>query len=148
MRQGQRGAADARNRPRIVTDNEWRTADGDKILDEKRTISFYDLGPDLGRARLLVVDSDLFADVCPITFGDTKEGSFGVRVRTDLTEEKGKGEITNADGKIGREGPTVLGPPLGVVRLLRADRRQGVGMAILADPANPYPSAGTPAATA
>ncbi len=131
----------SKERTCIVTDNEWRTADGDKILDEKRTISLYDLGPDLDRARLLVVDSDLIADVCPIVFGDTKEGSFGVRVRTDLTEEKGKGKITNADGKVGEKGPDgcwgrvsawcdYSGP---------IDGRE-VGVAVLADPTNPYPS--------
>ncbi|HVS39592.1 MAG TPA: DUF6807 family protein, partial [Gemmataceae bacterium] len=84
-------AQQSKEQTRIVTDNEWLTADGEKIMDEKRMISLYDLGAEVGGARLLVVDSDLSADVCPITFGDTKEGSFGVRVRTDLTEEKGKG---------------------------------------------------------
>lgn len=134
-------AQQTKEQTRIVTDNEWRTADGVEILDEKRTISLYDLGPDLGGARLLVVDSDLFADVCPITFGDTKEGAFGVRVRTDLTEEKGKGIITNADGKKGEKGTDgcwgrvsawcdYSGPIDG----------KAVGLAILADPSNPVPS--------
>ena len=134
-------AQESKIHPGVVTDNEWRTADGDKVLDEERTISLYDLGPDLGGARLLVVDSDLIASVCPITFGDTKEGSFGVRVRTDLTEEKGKGVITNADGKTGEKGPDgcwgrisawcdYSGPIDG----------KAVGVAIFADPTNPYPS--------
>jgi hypothetical protein len=122
---------------RIVTDNEWRTSDGVKVLDEKRTISLYEASGQ----RLLVVDSDLFADVCPITFGDTKEGSFGVRVRTEITEEKGKGKITNADGKTGEQGDDgcwgrisawcdYSGPLDGVT----------AGIAVLADPSNPYPS--------
>src|SRR5205823_2900718 len=57
----------------IGTWNEWKTKDGKKILDEARTIHLYLLGD----ARLFVFDIDLAA-VVPITFGDTKEGSFGV----------------------------------------------------------------------
>ena len=94
-------------------------ADGVKIMDEKRTISLYLVDGE----RLLVVDSDLWADVCPITFGDTKEGAFGVRVRTEMTEQKGKGIITNAEGKTGEK--ELLGSHFGMVRLLRAVGRQG-----------------------
>jgi hypothetical protein len=127
----------AKDHARIVTDNEWQTADGVKVLDEKRTISLYLVDGE----RLLVVESDLWADVCPITFGDTKEGSFGVRVRTEITEEKGKGKITNADGKTGEKGPNgcwgrisawcdYSGPLDG----------KEAGIALMADPNNPYPS--------
>src|SRR5262249_18587078 len=66
-----------RDHGRVSTRNEWRTADGTKILDEARTIHLHDLGG----AYLLVLDIDLHASVCPVTFGDTKEGSLGVRVR-------------------------------------------------------------------
>jgi hypothetical protein len=80
---------------RVTTQNEWRTADGEKVLDETRTIHLVDFGD----ARLFVVESDLDASVVPITFGDTKEGSFGIRVRKSVTEQKGKGVLTNAEGK-------------------------------------------------
>src|SRR5262249_47346659 len=53
----------------IVTENEWRTADGVKVLDEVRTIHLYAVEG----GRLIVVESTLKASVCPITFGDTKE---------------------------------------------------------------------------
>ena len=79
----------------VPTRNEWRTARGMKILDEARTITVHDLGG----AWLVVLDIDLHASVCPITFGDTKEGSMGVRVRDSITEKKGKGRLTNAEGK-------------------------------------------------
>ncbi len=74
--------------------NEWRTADGEKIMDEQRTIELHDLGA----AKLFVFDIQLTAGVVPITFGDTKEGSFGVRVAETMTEKKG-GVLENADGK-------------------------------------------------
>jgi hypothetical protein len=80
----------------IVTVNEWRAPDGTKILDEERTITV----KDLGEARLIILDIDLHASVCPITFGDTKEGSMGVRVNDQIRIElpKGSGVITSANG--------------------------------------------------
>jgi hypothetical protein len=80
----------------ISTHNEWQTADREKIMDEDRIIHLYDLGP----AKLLVFDIDLHASVCPITFGDTKEGSMGVRVAETMTENKKLGGVLeNAEGK-------------------------------------------------
>lgn len=60
----------------IVSRNEWQTADGVKILDEDRRITCIASESH----RLIVFECKLTANVCNITFGDTKEGSFGVRV--------------------------------------------------------------------
>jgi hypothetical protein len=79
----------------IDSKNEWRTADGVKILDEDRRVTLREVEG----GWLLVFDIDLHASVCPITFGDTKEGSFGVRIRESITETGGKGHLTNAEGK-------------------------------------------------
>jgi hypothetical protein len=81
---------------RVPTKNEWRTADGDTILTENRTITVRKLD----NGYLIVLDVDLLAHACPITFGDTKEGSLGVRVpdRTRLANKDG-GTITSSDGK-------------------------------------------------
>jgi hypothetical protein len=81
----------------VVTRNEWRTADGRKVLDETRIIALYDLGD----ARLFVLGIDLHASAVPVTFGDTKEGSLGVRVNDAITEAHGKGKLENAEGKVG-----------------------------------------------
>jgi hypothetical protein len=122
----------AKDHSQIVTRNEWLTADGAKVLDEQRTITLYDFG----LTRLFVFDIDLHASVVPITFGDTKEGSFGVRVNDVIREQKGKGKLENAEGKVG-EGQCwgqlsawcdYSGPIEG----------KTVGIAILDDPANPY----------
>jgi hypothetical protein len=88
-------ASQEKNHGQVATFNEWRTADGQKVLDEKRVIHLYNFGD----AQLLVIDSDLNASVAPLIFGDTKEGSFGVRVRGSLTEKKGMGTLSNAEGK-------------------------------------------------
>jgi hypothetical protein len=116
----------------IETHNEWRTAEGQKILDETRTIQLIDLVP----VRLFVFNIDLLADVAPITFGDTKEGSFGIRINDLIREQTGKGKLENADGKIGEfncwgrqsDWCDYSGPIAG----------QMVGLAIFDDPDNKY----------
>jgi hypothetical protein len=131
-----------KNHAWVATHNEWRTADGTKVMDEGRTIHLYDLGD----AKLFVFDIDLHASVCPITFGDTKEGSFGIRVNDAICEQmvvnkkrvKMAGKLENAEGKVGEKecwGQVSAwcdysGPLEGKV----------VGLAILADPSNPVPT--------
>jgi hypothetical protein len=127
----------------VTTVNEWRTADGVKVLDEARTIHLYDLP----KGYLLVLDIDLHASVAPLTFGDTKEGALGVRVRKELTEEKGKGRLTNAEGKTG-EGKLNNVEKKGCWGLTSAwcDYSgpvdvQAAGVALFAEPGNGNPTA-------
>jgi hypothetical protein len=130
------------NHAKVATHNEWQTADGVKILDEERDIHFYDLGP----AQLFVLDIDLHASVCPITFGDTKEGSLGVRVREALTEQGGKGVLKNAEG-LSTEGKKNNVEMKGCWGMVSAwcdysgpVEDKTVGVTIFADPKNPSPS--------
>jgi hypothetical protein len=116
----------------VVTRNEWLTADGTKILEEQRTIALYDFGA----TRLLVFDIDLHANAMPITFGDTKEGSFGVRVNDLIREQKGKGKLENADGKIGEA--QCWGRLSAWCDYSGPIEGKTVGIAILDDPANAY----------
>jgi len=126
----------AKEAGRVVTRNDWREPGGKKILDETRTLTLSALGPD---RFLLVFDIDLHASECPITFGDTKEGALGVRVRKTIALETSnkKGQMINDKGDSGElalwgrlanwvdySGP--LGPdgPVG-------------GVALFADPNNP-----------
>lgn len=125
----------------LVTKNEWRTAEGQKIMDETRTIHLYNMP----KARIIVVQVDLHASVCNITFGDTKEGAFGIRINDAIhanpaTKKRpaGKGKIQNAEGKIGEKDCwgqrsawcDYSGPIDGKV----------VGLAVFDDPMNPYPA--------
>jgi len=119
----------------VTTKDEWQTADGIKIMDETRKIHLYNFG----KARLLVFDIDLLASVCPITFGDTKEGAMGVRINDDIRADKrGKGKIVNAEGKVDEKGCwgqrsawcDYSGPIDGKM----------VGLSIFADPKNAEPS--------
>jgi hypothetical protein len=115
----------------IATVNEWRTADGVKILDETRILHLYDLG----EARLLVFEIELRAQDYTITFGDTKEGALGVRVRDELNEEKGKGRIENAEGK--KSEKECWGRVSAWCDYAGPLEGKSVGLAILDDPANP-----------
>jgi hypothetical protein len=125
----------------VTTSNEWRTADGVKILDETRTIDFRSLP----EGRLFVLDIDLHASVCPITFADTKEGSMGVRVRDAMRADK-KGKLTNAEGKSG-EGKRPNNDRKGCWGLKSAwcdssgpAGKKTAGIAVFSDPTNDPPS--------
>ncbi len=119
--------------------NEWRSPGGRKVLDEVRTVKLYDRGGD----RLFVFDIELVASEAALTFGDTKEGSFGVRVRDELrVGEKAKvnpkSRITNAEGKVNQAG--CWGQVSAWCDYSGEVDGKAVGIAILADPANAYPT--------
>lgn len=118
----------------IVTKNEWIDADGEKVLDETRTIHVHQLEG----AWLIVVHSDLFASTSTIVFGDTKEGSFGIRINESITGKTGKGKIQNADGKIGEK--ACWGHPSAWCDYSGPIAGKEAGLAVLTDPKNPYPS--------
>ena len=84
----------------VKTRNEWKAPDGTKVLDEERVVTVRNLGD----ARLVIFDIDLHASVCPITFGDTKEGSMGVRVNDEfrLNAPSSDGVVTSSDGAVAR----------------------------------------------
>ena len=79
----------------LTSKNEWRTADGVKILDEVRNVSL----SEVEGGRLFTFECKLTANDCNITFGDTKEGSFGVRVHDAWRLElPAGGSVASSDG--------------------------------------------------
>lgn len=122
-----------KNHGQITTRNEWQTSDGIKIMNETRTIHLHDFG----EARLLVCAIDLQA-VVPVTFGDTKEGSFGIRINDQIREQKGKGRLTNAEGKSTEK--ECWGQVSAWCDYSGPIDGKAVGLAILADPSNPHPT--------
>jgi len=82
----------------VRTQNEWRTPDGVPVLTEDRSITV----SATERGALIAVESLLTAAVKSVTFGDTKEGSFGVRVHDHfrLTGPKSMGVVTDDHGAI------------------------------------------------
>lgn len=80
----------------IVAKNDWRSPnDNTKLLEDERTFVF---GGDADK-RWIDVTVALTAAHDPVVFGDTKEGSFGVRVPSSMRVESLKGgKIVNSDG--------------------------------------------------
>ena len=127
----------------VVTHNEWRTADAVSILDETRTIAV----TALPAGFLIILDIDLHANVCPVTFGDTKEGSMGVRVSDEFRLEKdgSTGVVTSSDGTSAK-GKTKDNLPMWGQLAAWHDYSgtvggKPVGLTIFADPKNSHPSA-------
>jgi hypothetical protein len=74
---------------------EWRDSKGAVLLVETREMTFYS-DPTL---RTIDFHTTLAAAV-PVTFGDTKEGAFAIRLADTFTEKKG-GHMVDADGRAG-----------------------------------------------
>jgi hypothetical protein len=115
---------------RLTTRNEWLAADGRPVCEDRRTFTFY------GTRELRIIDFEVTIEATdgPLTFGDTKEGMFGLRVASsmDVTNKPG-GKITNAEGLTderawGQASPWVdyVGPVKG----------QSVGIAVLNHPSS------------
>jgi hypothetical protein len=130
----------AKNHASIETHNEWISPDGGKIMDEVRVIHFIDNK----EGRLFAFDITLKATVCPITFGDTKEGSFGIRVRDELRMEKkkdtigGDGVMSSAEGKVGEK--DIWGLPSAWIHTAGKVGDKEIGVAVFDHPSNPKPA--------
>jgi Methane oxygenase PmoA len=79
----------------IVTRNDWVGPDGKKQCEDLRTVTF---GVD-GDSVWFDFDITLTATDGPVKFGDTKEGTFGIRVAGTMNvDSKLGGRIINSDG--------------------------------------------------
>ena len=80
---------------KVVTKNRWEDAEGNLVGRDVRTLSF---GTDDGM-QYIDFDITFLAGEKEVTFGDTKEGSFGVRVPgTMKVDAKRGGAIVNSEG--------------------------------------------------
>lgn len=81
----------------IVTQNDWLAPDGKRQCEDERTLTF---GTD-GDARWIDFDITVKASDGPVKFGDTKEGTFAVRVAgTMKVDAKPRGgRIVNSEGQ-------------------------------------------------
>lgn len=81
----------------IVTRNDWIAPGGKRQCQDQRSIGF---GVDQGNVWI-DMDVIITASDGPVTFGDTKEGSGGVRVAgTMKVDAKKGGRIVNSEGQI------------------------------------------------
>jgi hypothetical protein len=80
----------------LVTRNDWLGPHGKRICDDRRMLTFHMHG----ETRVIDFDITIYASDGAVTFGDTKEGSFGIRVPTvlDVDNELG-GRIVTSEGQ-------------------------------------------------
>jgi len=121
----------------VETQNEWFTPDGVKMLDETRVITF----SETAEGRLFVFDITLKANTCPITFGDTKEGSFGIRVHDALRpSEKDGATVTTAEGEVvtppKKDNLPIWGKPSAAIDYSGKIDGKEVGIAVFEGPDN------------
>ena len=108
---------------------EWQSLSGEALLKEDRTITFYSSPTD----RVMDFDITMTA-LKPATFNDTKEGTFAIRLATEL-EEKHSGKMRNAEGAVGEK--NVWGKRSPWVDYAGTLGGEAVGIAILDHPSNP-----------
>lgn len=123
----------------VQTQNEWFTPDGVKMLEETRVITFRETP----EGRLFVFDITLKATVCPITFGDTKEGSFGIRTHDALRpSEKTGATVTTAEGKTVappvKDNLAIWGQPTAWIDYSGKVNDKDVGIAVFEHPTNTH----------
>ena len=79
---------------RIVAVNDWIAPDGKKVCEDTSEIRIY--RNTNGRQMDLAIT--IRATEGPVKFGDTKEGSFGIRVADSMRVDGGGGHIVNSRG--------------------------------------------------
>ena len=80
----------------IITKNDWLAPDGKKVCEDERTLRF----GATKSTRWIDFDAKIKASEGELKFGQTKEGSFGVRVweTMKMTAKTGGGHIVNSEG--------------------------------------------------
>ena len=102
------------------------------MLTEKRVMTFY-ADP---KVRMFDVDITLTAIDEPVTFGDGKDGVFGIRLRPVLQEDKGKLRTSPTPTAWSARRRYGASPPTGaIIRARSATRRSASRFSII--PANP-----------
>lgn len=108
---------------------DWKDPQGNVLITESRTMVFH------SDPKLRIVDVDLTLTANQdVVFGDTKEGTFGLRLAAPLQEQKGTGRMVNAQGGGGEK--LVWGKPSEWVDYTGTLDGEKLGIAIFDHPKN------------
>jgi methane monooxygenase PmoA-like len=114
----------------VVTKNDWVGPDGMRLLTDVRTVRF---GGDK-ETRWIDFDVVVTAVADEVTFGDTKEGSFGLRIAESMrVDKKTGGKITTSEGL---ENEKAWGKPAAWVDYHGPVQGETLGIAILNHPSS------------
>lgn len=86
---------DGRKSGDVRSVNDWIGPDGKKVCEDTTDLRFYRTAD----ARMMDVSVTIRATEGPVKLGDTKEGTFGLRVADSITVDKGKGQILLSGGE-------------------------------------------------
>lgn len=112
----------------IRTANDWVDAQDKKQCEDVRSVTFRTEGD----ARIIDFDITLKATPGSVTFGDTKEGAFGIRIPTSMdVDSKQGGQIVNSEGQKDKD---AWGKPARWVDYHGPVEGEQVGIAVLNHP--------------
>ena len=110
----------ASGKPAVVaTRNAWLAADGRRVCEDQRTLRF----DTDGDARWIDFDITLKATDGDVVFGDTKEGTFGVRVAQKRSASMPAAEERSSTAADRRTPPPGAGPTPGSITTDRSTAR-------------------------
>jgi hypothetical protein len=115
----------------IAFEARWIDPSDKALLKETRQMTF---SGDKDN-RIVDVDITLTALDAPVKFGDTKEGTFAIRISDFMTEKSRNGVLTNASGAQGMK--AVWGKPSPWVDYSGKLDGESLGITILDHPSNP-----------
>ena len=111
----------------LQSNSDWIAPNGELLLTETREVRIHNRP----EARVMDLAVRLTASDGPLTFGDTKEGTFGMRLAEPFTEKKGL-SIRNSEGAKGEAG--CWGKPARWVDYTTQVGPETLGVAILEHP--------------
>lgn len=85
----------------FIASNFWKDSHGKMICQDTRKISFYEFNQE---ERAIDIEVTLLATAGDLTFGDTKEGTMGIRMAPEfrLRGKVARGSAINSEGVVGK----------------------------------------------